>query len=87
MTTATITTTKGAIKLELFTDKAPETTGNFIKLAKEGPAEAPTASRADLGAPPRLWPEAQRVPSCFSEADPASAPTTRPPGHTYAFLR
>ena len=36
MTTATITTTKGAIKLELFTDKAPETTGNFIKLAKEG---------------------------------------------------
>jgi peptidyl-prolyl cis-trans isomerase B (cyclophilin B) len=36
MTTAKITTTKGAIKLELFTDKAPETTGNFIKLAKEG---------------------------------------------------
>ncbi len=36
MTTATITTSKGTIKLELFTDKAPETTGNFIKLAKEG---------------------------------------------------
>lgn len=36
MTTATITTTKGAIKLELFTDRAPETTGNFVKLAKEG---------------------------------------------------
>ena len=36
MTTATITTSKGAIKLELFTDRAPETTGNFMKLAKEG---------------------------------------------------
>ena len=36
MTTATITTNKGAIKLELFTEQAPETTGNFIKLAKEG---------------------------------------------------
>lgn len=36
MTTATITTTKGEIKLELFTEQAPETTGNFIKLAKEG---------------------------------------------------
>ncbi|MBT6276186.1 MAG: peptidylprolyl isomerase [Chromatiales bacterium] len=36
MTSATITTNKGAIKLELFTDKAPETTGNFIKLAKDG---------------------------------------------------
>jgi len=36
MTTATITTTKGAIKLELFTEQAPKTTDNFIKLAKEG---------------------------------------------------
>jgi peptidyl-prolyl cis-trans isomerase B (cyclophilin B) len=36
MTTATSTTNKGAIKVELFTEQAPETTGNFIKLAKEG---------------------------------------------------
>ena len=36
MTTATITTNKGAIKLELFTEQAPETTGNFIKLANDG---------------------------------------------------
>ncbi len=36
MTTATMTTSKGVIKLNLFTDEAPETTGNFIKLAKEG---------------------------------------------------
>lgn len=36
MTTATITTAKGVITLELFTDKAPETTGNFIKLVKQG---------------------------------------------------
>jgi cyclophilin family peptidyl-prolyl cis-trans isomerase len=36
MTTATISTTKGKIKVELFTEQAPETTGNFIKLAKEG---------------------------------------------------
>ena len=36
MTTATISTSKGDIKLELFTEQAPETTGNFIKLAKEG---------------------------------------------------
>jgi peptidyl-prolyl cis-trans isomerase B (cyclophilin B) len=36
MTTATITTSKGAIKLELFTDKAPETTANFIKLTTDG---------------------------------------------------
>ncbi|MEZ4332794.1 MAG: peptidylprolyl isomerase [Myxococcota bacterium] len=36
MTTATITTKKGTIKLELFTDDAPETTGNFIKLARQG---------------------------------------------------
>lgn len=36
MTTATINTNKGAIKVELFTDEAPKTTGNFIKLAKEG---------------------------------------------------
>ena len=36
MTTATITTTKGTIKLELFTEQAPKTTDNFIKLAKDG---------------------------------------------------
>ena len=36
MTTATITTNKGAIKVELFTEQAPETTGNFIKLANDG---------------------------------------------------
>ncbi len=36
MTTATITTDKGQIKIELFTEQAPETTGNFIKLAKDG---------------------------------------------------
>ena len=36
MTTATISTSKGPIKVELFTEEAPETTGNFIKLAKEG---------------------------------------------------
>ena len=36
MTTATITTTKGAINLELFTEQAPKTTDNFIKLARDG---------------------------------------------------
>ncbi|XAL98275.1 peptidylprolyl isomerase [Phycisphaeraceae bacterium D3-23] len=36
MTTATFHTDKGEIKLELFTDDCPDTTGNFIKLAKEG---------------------------------------------------
>ena len=36
MTTATITTKKGVIQIELFTDEAPETTGNFIKLARQG---------------------------------------------------
>ena len=36
MTKATITTSKGAIKVELYTEQAPKTTGNFIKLAKEG---------------------------------------------------
>ena len=36
MTTATISTSKGKIKVELFTEQAPETTGNFIKLAKDG---------------------------------------------------
>jgi peptidyl-prolyl cis-trans isomerase B (cyclophilin B) len=36
MTTATISTSKGTIKVELFTEQAPVTTGNFIKLAKEG---------------------------------------------------
>lgn len=36
MTTATIKTNKGPIKVELFTKQAPETTGNFIKLANDG---------------------------------------------------
>ncbi len=36
MTTATITTPRGDIKLELFTDDCPETAGNFVKLAKDG---------------------------------------------------
>ena len=36
MTTATITTNKGAIKVELFTEQAPKTTDNFVKLVTEG---------------------------------------------------
>ncbi len=36
MTTATIHTDKGEIRLELYVDDCPETTGNFIKLAKDG---------------------------------------------------
>lgn len=36
MTTATITTKKGVITLELYTKDAPETTANFIKLARQG---------------------------------------------------
>lgn len=36
MTTAIITTNKGVITLELFTDKTPATAGNFVKLANEG---------------------------------------------------
>lgn len=36
MTTATFSTSKGTIKVELHTEQAPKTTGNFIKLAKEG---------------------------------------------------
>ncbi len=35
-TTATIETPKGNITLELFTDDCPDTTANFIKLAKDG---------------------------------------------------
>lgn len=35
MTIATIETNKGIIKAELYTDKAPITTSNFIKLANE----------------------------------------------------
>jgi peptidylprolyl isomerase len=34
--TAVFTTNKGVIKLELFEDKMPITTGNFIKLAEDG---------------------------------------------------
>ena len=36
MTTATIHTDKGEIKIELFVDDCPETTAKFIKLAKDG---------------------------------------------------
>ena len=36
MSTATITTSKGIIKLELFEDKVPKTVENFTKLAGEG---------------------------------------------------
>ncbi len=36
MTSATITTDKGDIEVELFTDSAPKTTANFIDLAKKG---------------------------------------------------
>lgn len=36
MSTATITTSKGTIKLELFDDKVPKTVENFTKLAGEG---------------------------------------------------
>src|SRR5689334_15993866 len=34
--TATLSTSLGDIKIELFLDKMPVTAGNFIKLAKEG---------------------------------------------------
>src|SRR5215472_16996999 len=34
--TATLDTSLGTIKVELFTDKMPLTAGNFIKLAKSG---------------------------------------------------
>ena len=36
MSTAIIKTNKGTIKIELFTEQAPETTGNFVKLANDG---------------------------------------------------
>ena len=36
MKTATIKTSRGTIKLELFADKAPNTVGNFEKLANDG---------------------------------------------------
>ena len=36
MKTATIETSKGTIRLELFDDKAPKTCANFEKLASEG---------------------------------------------------
>ena len=36
MKVATIETTKGTIKLELFEDKVPKTVGNFEKLANDG---------------------------------------------------
>jgi peptidyl-prolyl cis-trans isomerase B (cyclophilin B) len=36
MKTATITTNRGAIKLQLFADKTPKTVENFVKLANKG---------------------------------------------------
>jgi cyclophilin family peptidyl-prolyl cis-trans isomerase len=36
MTTATLTTNRGAIGLELFADDAPKTVDNFVKLSKDG---------------------------------------------------
>ncbi len=36
MKTATITTNKGVIKLELYDDKVPKTVGNFAELAGKG---------------------------------------------------
>ncbi len=36
MSTATFETSRGTIELDLFTQDCPETTGNFIKLAKQG---------------------------------------------------
>jgi len=36
MKTATITTNRGTIRIELFADKAPRTVANFEKLAKAG---------------------------------------------------
>ncbi|HXR14494.1 MAG TPA: peptidylprolyl isomerase [Solirubrobacteraceae bacterium] len=36
MSTATMTTSKGTIELELFDADAPKTVGNFTKLAREG---------------------------------------------------
>ena len=36
MKTATIQTTRGAIKLQLFADKTPKTVENFVKLANKG---------------------------------------------------
>ena len=36
MTTATLTTNRGAIGLELFADDAPKTVENFVKLSKDG---------------------------------------------------
>ncbi len=36
MKTATITTNRGVIKLELFAEDCPETVGNFVKLAEDG---------------------------------------------------
>ncbi|MDP6448191.1 MAG: peptidylprolyl isomerase, partial [Pirellulaceae bacterium] len=36
MPTATIQTPKGAIRLELFADKTPNTVANFVNLANDG---------------------------------------------------
>ena len=36
MSVATITTTKGVIKIKLFSDETPKTVDNFEKLANEG---------------------------------------------------
>ena len=36
MTTATIATNRGDIRIELYEDKTPRTVANFVKLAKQG---------------------------------------------------
>ncbi len=36
MSTATITTNRGDIRIELYEDKTPRTVANFVKLAKQG---------------------------------------------------
>lgn len=47
--TAVIETDKGTIKFELFTDKTPITTANFIKLANEGFYDGLTFHRYEPG--------------------------------------
>ena len=88
MTTATINTNKGAIMLELFTEAAPETTGNFIKLAGEGFYNGLTFHRVingfmcQFGCPyskdPKSKPAAP-APIAAAGAPPATPPPLKPP--------
>ena len=48
-TTATITTPRGDITLELFAEDCPETVGNFVKLAKKGFYDGLTFHRVVAG--------------------------------------